>query len=246
MQNVIGFSPEGALLGVQRTLPLAISDLAVGIVFGVAARHAGLSPAEAVLMSGLVSAGTSQFVALGMWATALPTLAIILTTMLVNLRHVLMGAALHPRLARLPASKLYLSAFFLTDETFALTLREFLNGPVDGAFMIGSGALLVVTWLTGTWIGAAAGEIIRDPAHWGLDFVSTAALAAVLVGIWKDKSSMIPWLAAGAVAVVASRFLPGNLYILLGGVAGSLVGVLGEQTRRDVKGSYREAIPHVD
>lgn len=242
VHNGVRSGRESALQGVQRTFPLALGDLSVGMVFGVAARHAGLSPAEAILMSGLVNAGTSQFVALGMWGAPMPAVAIIATTMLVNLRHLLMGAALHPRLSRVSTSKLFLSAFFLTDETFALTLREFPLAHRDAAFILGSGALLVVTWLTGTWIGATAGDFIHDPAHWGLDFVSTAALAAVLVGIWKDRSSLLPWLAAGAAAVVTSRLLPGNIYILVGGAAGSLVGVFAGNSGRAVEGSSAEAI----
>jgi 4-azaleucine resistance transporter AzlC len=246
MNYGMSFSLGGALLGVRRTMPLAVGDLAVGIVFGVAARHAGLSPIEAVLMSGLVSAGTSQFVALGMWAVPLPALGIILTTMLVNLRHVLMGAALHPWFARLPARKVCLSAFFLTDETFALTLREFAAGQRDGAFMLGSGVLLVVTWFTGTWIGASAGQIIHDPAHWGLDFISIAALVAVLVGMWRDKSNLIPWIAAGLVAAAAARLLPGNWYILVGGLAGSLVGLVNNQTSQEAKDPFGGAIADAD
>src|SRR3989440_12924246 len=93
----ITFTLAGALLGAKRTIPLAISGFAIGIVFGVLARQAKLSVVDALLMSGLVYAGASQFVALSLWtAMPFPVTTIILTTFIVNMRHLLMGASLRP------------------------------------------------------------------------------------------------------------------------------------------------------
>ncbi|TMD82905.1 MAG: branched-chain amino acid ABC transporter permease, partial [Chloroflexi bacterium] len=55
------FTLSGALLGAKCTIPIAISAFAIGIVFGVLARQAKLSVVDALLMSGLVYAGASQF-----------------------------------------------------------------------------------------------------------------------------------------------------------------------------------------
>jgi len=91
------FTLAGVLLGAKRTIPLAISGFAIGIVFGVLARQAKLSVVDALLMSGLVYAGASQFVALSLWtAIPFPVTTIILTTFIVNMRHLLMGASLRP------------------------------------------------------------------------------------------------------------------------------------------------------
>src|SRR5229473_1658085 len=57
------FTLPGVLLGAKRTIPLAISVFAIGFVFGVLARQAKLNVIDALLMSGLVYAGASQFVA---------------------------------------------------------------------------------------------------------------------------------------------------------------------------------------
>ena len=93
----ITFTLSGALLGARRSIPIAISVFAIGLVFGVLARQAKLSILESFLMSGLVFAGASQFVALSLWiAMPLPVITIILTTLVVNLRHLLMGASLRP------------------------------------------------------------------------------------------------------------------------------------------------------
>ena len=55
--------------GARACIPVAISVSAYGVVWGVLAKQAGLSLLEVVLMSGLVFAGSAQFVALDLWTT---------------------------------------------------------------------------------------------------------------------------------------------------------------------------------
>jgi 4-azaleucine resistance transporter AzlC len=220
------FTASGALRGARKALPVVVSVFAVGVVFGVLARQAGLSPAEALLMSALVYAGASQFVALSLWATPLPVGIIILTTLVVNLRHLLMGAALRPWFSRLSPLKAYGSAFFMVDESWALTMGDVTSGGRDMAFLLGSGIALFGSWVSATLVGVTAGAVLRDPAQWGLDFAFTAAFIALLVGMWKGRSDFLPWLVAAVVALAASHWLPGKWYILLGGIAGSVIGAL--------------------
>jgi 4-azaleucine resistance transporter AzlC len=219
------FTLAGALLGAKRAIPLAISVFAVGIVFGVLARQAKLSVVDALLMSGLVYAGASQFVALSLWtAIPFPVTTIILTTFIVNMRHLLMGASLRPWFAKLSPWKIYTSVFFMVDESWALTMSEFANGGRDAGFLFGSGFMLYLAWVSSAIIGRTAGAWIQNPAQWGLDFAFTAVFIALLAGMWKGKSNLLPWAVAAVVAVAAAHWLPGKWYILLGGVAGSVVG----------------------
>lgn len=228
-EEKVTFTRAGALLGVRRTLPVAVSSAAFGFVLGVLARGAGLSLLEMVLMSALVFAGASQLIAVGLWASPLPVWTIILTTLVVNLRHLLLGAALRPWFARLSAPKAYGSLYFLVDETWALLMQEFRRGGRDAAFLMGSGLTLFVAWVSssaaGQMVGAAISE--RDLAEWGLDFVFTAVFTALLVGMWKSKSDLLPWGVAAGVALLTWWLLPGtNWYILLGGLAGSVAGAV--------------------
>jgi len=222
----ITFTWAGALDAARRSLPLAVSVCAYGLVFGVLARQARLSLGEAALMSGTVAAGASQFVVLSVWATPLPVLAIVLTTLVVNLRLVLMGAALRPWFARLSPLRAYGSVFFLGDESWALTTREFEAGGRNGAFLLGSGLTIAAAWLGATIVGHTLGAALRDPAQWGLDFAVTAVFAALLVGMWKGKADLAPWATAAVVAVVVAHVVPGKWYILAGGLAGSVLGAV--------------------
>jgi 4-azaleucine resistance transporter AzlC len=219
------FTLSGVLLGVKRAIPVAISVFAVGVVFGVLARQAKLSVLDALLMSGLVYAGASQFVALSLWtAIPFPVITIILTTFIVNMRHMLMGASLRPWFAKLAPWKVYITVFFMVDESWALTIGDFSKGGRDAGFLLGSGFMLYLAWVSSTLIGRTIGAWIQNPAQWGLDFAITAVFTALLVGMWKGKSNILPWIVAAVVAVAAAHWLPGKWYILLGGIAGSIVG----------------------
>ncbi len=221
------FTLAGVKRGVRRALPLAVSVFTVGLVFGVLARQARLSGVEATLMSALVFAGASQFVALSLWLIMpFPVIAIILTTLVVNLRHLLMGASLRPWFARLPGFTAYCSVFFMVDESWALTMGEFSAGERDAAFLLGSGGLLFVAWVASSVVGQIAGSSIQNPAQWGLDFAFTAVFIALLAGMWRGRSHFLPWAVAAGTALAAYHWLPGEWYIVLGGLAGSLTGAI--------------------
>jgi len=224
--GAVTFTLSGALAGARRCVPIAVSGSAIGLVFGTLAGQAGLGAGEAALMSALVFSGAAQFVVIGLWNNPLPVAAIVVTTLVVGLRHLLMGAALGPTFSKLPRLKAYGSVFFMADENWALTMGEFAKGRRDAAFMIGGGLLMFGAWTVSTLIGGVFGSAIEDPERWGLDFAFTAVFLALITGMWKGKSDLLPWTVAAAVAVAAYQWLPGQWYILLGGLAGSLAGAV--------------------
>ena len=226
IEEPITFDFKGGLVGARRTLPIALSGCAYGLVFGVLAQQAHLSILEVLLMSGLVYAGSAQLIVLSLWTTPLPITAILFTTLIVNLRNVLLGVTISPWFLRLPRLKAYTTVFLLADENWALMMGEFNTGKRNAAFLLGSGLVLYVEWLSSTVIGRVLGNIVHDPARFGLDFAFTAVFLFLLVGLWKGKSDLLPWLVAGIVAVLSAHFLPGKWYILLGGLMGSIVGAI--------------------
>ena len=223
-EELVTFDLKGGLLGARRTVPIALSVCAYGLVFGVLAQQAHLSILEVLLMSGLVYAGSAQLIVLSLWTVPLPITAIVFTTLIVNLRNVLLGVAISPWFLQLPRIKAYTTIFFLADENWALTMGEFDKGKRNAAFLLGSGLVLYVAWLSSTVIGRILGDVVHDPARFGLDFAFTAVFLSLLVGLWKGKSDLLPWIIAGIVAVVSAHLLPGKWFILLGGLTGSIVG----------------------
>ena len=105
-------------------------------------------------------------------------------------------------------------------------MGEFNKGKRNAAFLLGSGFVLFIAWVGSTVIGRTLGSLVHDPSRWGLDFTFTAVFLSLLVGLWKGKSDILPWVVSAIVAVAAAHWLPGKWYILLGGLVGSVAGVV--------------------
>lgn len=229
LTSIAGEFRRGAL----RFVPVAISVAAYGLVWGVLAGQKGLSLAEVALMSGLVFAGASQFVALDMWQPgALPIASIVVATLIVNLRLVLMSATMRPLVAHLPPWRALATMFLVSDESWAMTMAERDRGGAGLAFFLGTGVLCWLSWLGSTLIGRFVGSVIEDPTALGLDFAFTATFLALLLGMWRGRADLVPWIVGGLVAVLVSRLVEGNWYIIAGGLVGSLAGAIAETRRQ--------------
>ncbi|WP_222919911.1 AzlC family ABC transporter permease [Natrinema sp. SYSU A 869] len=224
--ETVTFDRAGIRAGFLTCLPVALGVGGYGVAFGMLARQAGLSVAEAALMSATVLAGAAQIVAVELWAEPLPAATIILATLAINLRYSLMGAALGPWFERLSALRSYGSLLLMADENWALTMRDLQSGSGRGAFLLGTGIVMWVFWVASTIVGAAAGGVIGDPAQYGIDFVLAAVFVALAAELWEGRSTLVPWLVALATAVVAAELIPGQWYILLGGFAAAAVEVV--------------------
>ncbi|WIY54409.1 AzlC family ABC transporter permease [Devosia sp. YIM 151766] len=222
---------EQFFAGARACLPVAISVAAYGLVWGVLARGAGLSPLEVVLMSGLVFAGSAQFVALDLWTAVPATLPIgplILAALIVNLRYLLLTATLRPLYPDRKLGRGALSMYLVTDENWAMTVAAMARGGGSVAFLMGGGALAWISWMSTNLIGYGLGSAIDDPTRWGLDFAFTATFLALLLGMWKGKGDLVPWLVAALAAIVTAQYIEGSWHILVGGIAGSFAGALVE------------------
>lgn len=224
--NSMSFTVGGVIDGFRSGVSIAIAVALFGFVFGVLASQTGLSPVEATLMSVLVFAGAAQFVAIDLWGDPIPMIAVIVASFTVNIRYMLFGAALREWFSDRSARVVYPNLMMMTDESWALTIKEFKNGYRDDAFLFGSGLIVWIGWWGATALGTQAGMLITDPSSFGFGVVLTAVFLTLLVGLWEGPSDFIPWSVAAGVAVGAEQFLPGNWFIVLGGVAGSVVAMI--------------------
>ena len=221
--------PAQFWLGVRMFLPVAISIAAYGVVWGVLAGQAGLSVLEVALMSGLVFAGASQFVALDMWTPgSLPVLSIVIAAGIVNLRMLLMSATLRPLVSHLSLPKQLGAMFFVSDEQWAMTMAEVRKGGGSVAFLLGTGVLSWFAWMGSTLCGRVLGAFIDDPTRYGLDFAFTATFLALLLGMWRGRGDLVPWVVGALAAILTSKLIEGNWYIIVGGLVGSFAGALAE------------------
>ena len=110
--------------GARMMLPLTVAVAPIGLIFGVSAAAKGLSVAEAGLMSALVFAGGSQFVALDIWTHPASWVALGLAALVVNIRHVLLSMSIGRKLDAFPVWLRYLSMLVLADEIWAMAEKR--------------------------------------------------------------------------------------------------------------------------
>lgn len=85
---------DSALESIKVAWPICLGYFPLGFAFGVLAQKAGLDSLDIALMSILVYAGSSQFIAVAMLSVGAAPVSIILTTFIVNLRHMMMSSSL--------------------------------------------------------------------------------------------------------------------------------------------------------
>ena len=223
-----------ARLGALAIAPLVISVAAYGLLWGALAAEKGLTTLETFLMSAIVFAGGSQFVVLDIWSTPVAVWTLGATAFLVNLRHVLMGAALAPHIQGWSTKRTYGALFFMTDENWALAMRRAKDGGLSVGYYFGMAALLYPTWVLATPLGNMLGAGLTDAKTWGLDFAFAAVFLVLITGFWHSpRRSIPPWAASAAAALLTYQLVPGAWYILAGGIAGTFVGYLQGQGAAD-------------
>lgn len=190
------------LKGIKGATPIVLGFLPIGLAFGVLAVQAGLSIAEVFLMSLLVYAGSSQFIAVGLIGAGASIGAIIITTFLVNSRHILMSASLAPYMKKISNKLLTIIGFGVTDETFAVAIGEVPQVENKAGYFLGLSITSHLSWVASTVIGAIAGNLIPNPEVLGLHF----ALPAMFIGLLVlQLSNRLSYLIA-AIALVLSLF----------------------------------------
>lgn len=231
MSDTVVFTVHGLRAGFLAMVPLGLGAATFGALFGFLADQRGLSALETLLMSGLVFAGASQLLALELWGDPPSVLALTLGAIGVNLRFMMMAAALRPWLAPLGPARAYGSLTLLVDMNFAMSLTEMRRGGRDAAYFLGGGLLLWLVWVSSTAVGHLFGHLLREPERFGLDFLVAACFLAMAVPIYEKRRSLVPWLVAAGVAALAWQTLPGSWYLLAGTLAGAITGVVLDERR---------------
>lgn len=212
-------------------LAIAAAIGLVGMSFGALASAAGLPLAMSVGLSLLVLAGGSQFLVVAVAAAGGSMVAGVVGGLLLNARHLPFGLAMGPIVADRPPARL-LGAHLLIDEVvaFARAREPFGLARARAAYWT-CGLLLLLFWNAGTVVGALAGAAVPDPHNFGLDAAFPAALLALLLPTLRRADARRVGLAAAAIALVATTFLPAGLPVLAGLLALVVAGCKDRPTR---------------
>jgi predicted branched-subunit amino acid permease len=186
-------------------------------------------------MSSIVFAGSSQFIGTQLIAAATPAPVIVLTTFVVNLRHMLYSASIAPYLKPLRPVWKWLLAYLLTDEAYAVAITHYQRGRPDASpephahwYFLGAGLALWSTWQMSSAAGIFLGAQL--PASWSLDFTLALTFIALVVPALKDRPGAAAAITAGLVALLAAD-LPYKLGLVAAALAGIGMGLLVESRR---------------
>ena len=223
--------------GIRDILPLVVGTTPFAIIFGTLAVAAGLPPFAAVAMSVLVFAGSAQFISISLIGGGAALPVIWLTTLVINLRHALYSATLQPLTRRWSLPARLLTAFWLTDECFAVIERRLQSvGEADALpYYLGSACFFYTNWIVWTAIGALLGHHLPGLAGLGLDFAMIGTFAAMLSPQLRTATPVAVAVSAGSVAWLAHA-LPYKLGLLLAALAGVSVGIMLDCRNRRAEG----------
>lgn len=204
----------------KATIPVMTGYLFLGVAFGILLQERGYNAWWALLMSGLIYAGSMQFVAVGLLAGPFSILQAVLVTLSVNARHLFYGLSMITRFKGMGKRKPYM-IFSLTDETYSLLCAPLPAGVEDREGYYFWVALLdQCYWIAGSVLGGLCGRFLPFDST-GIDFAMTALFIVIFVEQWEAAKTHIPALAGVGISVLcllvfgAERFIiPAMLLIL--------------------------------
>lgn len=199
--------------GLKAGLPIAVGYIPIAIAFGLLSMSSSVPFHITLLLSMLVFAGASQFIAIQMMNTGAMWGGILLFTFLLNLRHFLMSASLSARLPRLPLWQKTFLSFGITDETFSVASFA-ANNQLSFPFLIALNGIAYSSWVFGTVIGYGVGTILPRQFQSGMGIALYAMFIAILVPAMNRLRLFLVLSAAGLNTLFANRF-PAGISIIL-------------------------------
>ncbi|WP_425093152.1 AzlC family ABC transporter permease [Tropicimonas sp. S265A] len=210
--------------GVRAGAPFLLVVVPFGMLFGVVGTEAGLDLAQVMGFSVLVIAGAAQFTAVQLMTEQAPVIVVLASALAVNLRMAMYSAAIAPHLGTRVGWQKVLAAYFMVDQTFAVSSQQFDENPEMSAdqkfaFFIGTLCPVCLPWYGATWIGAVVGT--RIPQDFALDF----AIPITFLALIGPALRSLPHVAAAVTAVIGALVFV-NLPFSLGTIVAALIAIL--------------------
>ena len=188
---------KARLSAVKLTIPVMCGYLFLGAAFGATLAQAGFGPVWALMMSGLVYAGSLQFVMVPMMAAGASLVTVAMTALMVNARHIFYGVSFIDRFRRMGALRPYMVCS-LTDETYSVFCG--LQGEESDGVMLRVALYDHLYWITGSVVGAALAQQLPFDLT-GIDFAMTALFIVIATERALSREDRLPLMLGGVCAV---------------------------------------------
>jgi predicted branched-subunit amino acid permease len=216
--------------GITDALPLFVPAVPFALVIGLAIVEADINLFSGWSGSWLIFGGAAQLTLVSLLGSGAAVLAAITAALVVNARHLMYSAAMAPTLQKQPAWFRWLGPYVLIDQMFALTVIEADSDPdVFRTYYLAAGATFWTLWQVTTALGIAIGPVV--PEEWNLEFaIPLLFIGLIVLGI--DKSSKLVAALVGGGVTFLFAGLPNRTGLLVGALAGIVVGTVMERMRR--------------
>lgn len=215
------------LRGMYHGIPIALGYLSVSFGFGIMAAKAGLSvlAASAISATNLTSAG--QAAGVDIIAASGTIIEMILVQLTINIRYSLMALSLSQKLDRKFTAPHRLAASYgITDEIFAVCSAQ--KQPLTPAYMYGMILVAFIGWVTGTALGAEAGQLLPATVNSAMGIVLYGMFLAIIIPPSKKQKSVFTVVIAAAAVSILFKYVftmvSGGFAVIISAVAASLVG----------------------
>ena len=174
-----------------KTIPVMAGYIVLGIGFGILLHNAGYGMIWAFAMSALIYAGSMQYVGIGLLTGGASVVTTIITTIMVNARHLFYSISMIDKYKDSGKYKPYL-IFALTDETYSLLCDD--DGEANGSinrYRFFVSLFDQCYWVLGSVIGSLLGSMIRFSTA-GIEFSMTALFIASFTEQWIESDNHLP------------------------------------------------------
>ena len=178
------------LRGITHGIPICLGYLSVSFGFGILAVKAGLSVFQAAAISATNLTSAGQKAGLDVIAAGGAIIEMILLQLTINIRYSLMALSLSQKLDKsFTTPHRFLASYGITDEIFAVCSAQ--KEPLTPAYLYGMIFIAAVGWVTGTALGAAAGELLPAAVSTAMEIVLYGMFIAIVIPPAKKQHGVL-------------------------------------------------------
>lgn len=182
--------------GLRDGMPIAMGYFAVAFTLGITAKNIGMTPVQAAVSSMLLHASAGQYAAMTVIAAGTGYVEMVMTTLVVNLRYLLMSCALSQKAgSEMKMGHRMIVSYYITDEIFGIASA--VEGKLNPFYNYGAASVAGPGWTIGTFLGALLGTALPDRLGRALGVALYGMFIAIIIPPAK-KSSII-----GSIVVIS-------------------------------------------
>lgn len=215
--------------GMYHGIPIALGYLSVSFGFGIKAVQSGLSVLAASLISATNLTSAGQAAGVDIIAACGGIIEMILVQLTINIRYSLMALSLSQKLdVSFTAPHRFAAAYGITDEIFAVCSAQ--KERLKPSYMYGMIFVAFLGWVTGTALGAAAGELLPASLSSAMGIVLYGMFIAIIVPPARKERSVLVVVASAAGISCLFRYVftavSGGFAVIISAVTASVLGAL--------------------